>query len=78
MIKAEGSAVMIKGTTVDMLAEATGILVGVYRNLHKTMPDEVADKLFATMGRVAVSTANDEDGVVELMNIITKGDLSDV
>lgn len=78
MIKAEGGAVMIQGTTVDMLAEATGILVGVYRNLHQTMPDEVADKLFATMGRVAVSTANDEDGVVELMNIITKGDLSDV
>lgn len=78
MIKAEGGAVMIQGTTVDMLTEATGILVGVYRNLHQTMPDEVADKLFATMGRVAVSTANDEDGVVELMNIITKGDLSDV
>lgn len=74
MIRVHGGAVMIKGTTTEILAEATGVLVGVYRNLRKAYPDELADEMFARIGRVAVEQANNEDAVIELINVVTKGE----
>lgn len=59
MIKVDKQNIEFEGALIVLMAEATGVLQGIYKLMEENAGKEFADKNFAHMGRMAVMSAEE-------------------
>ena len=76
MICSENGNVTIKGSLIDVIADATCLLHGLYQTLSDKYGKEMANKTLVDIGRRAVM--NDEEATEDLKNTICDLVMSDL